>query len=82
MNPNDPQREYNLNFGLNPSKIDEVTSTLVYVGYSFTSGADSSLAVWKIKKIEQTGTVWEIKYADGDEQYDNIWDNRAILNYK
>lgn len=79
---NAPPREYNLRLGEFPSKIDEVTTTLVYVGYSQTTGADPSLEVWKIKKIEQTGTVWEIKYADGDEQYDNIWDNRASLNYK
>lgn len=75
-------REYNLRFGDHPSKIDEATATLVYVGYTKTLGADSSLGQWKIKKIEKTGTVWEIKYADGDEQYDNIWNNRGALNYK
>lgn len=75
-------REYNLKLGDLPSKIDEATSTLIYVGYSLSVGADPTLDVWKIKKIEQTGTVWEIMYADGDELYDNVWNNRAALNYK
>lgn len=75
-------REYNLNLGEYPSKIDEVGATLTYVGYCQNLGADPSLEKWKIKKIEKIGTVWEIKYADGDELYDNIWNNRAALNYK
>ena len=75
-------REYNLNFGMHPQKIDEVSTTLVYVGYAQVSGANAAQAVWKIKKIEKIGTVWEFKYADGDELYDNIWNNRYSLNYK
>lgn len=75
-------REYNLNFGVSPQKIDESSSTLVYVGYALTSGADGALDIWKIKKIEKIGTVWEIKYADGDEMYNNVWNNRFSLNYK
>ena len=75
-------REYNLNFGLSPQRVDEVSATLVYVGYAQVSSPDGSLAVWKIKKIERVGTVWEIRYADGDELYDNIWNNRFSINYK
>jgi hypothetical protein len=75
-------REYNLKLGDYPSKIDEATSTLIYIGFSQNLGTDSSIALWKIKKIEKIGTVWEIKYADGNELYDNIWDNRSTLNYK
>lgn len=75
-------REYNLRLGDNPIRIDEVTDTLIYVGYAQNVGQDESLERWKIKRIEQVGTVWEIKWADGDELYDNIWDNRGSLNYK
>lgn len=74
-------REYNLRLGDYPLKIDEVTPTLNYIGYAQNLGANPSLPLWKIKKIEQIGTVWEIRYADGDELYDNVWDNRASLNY-
>lgn len=75
-------REYNLNFGLSPQKIDEVSDTLVYVGYAMVSGANAAQAAWKIKIIEKIGTVWEIRYADGDELYDNVWNNRYSINYK
>jgi hypothetical protein len=75
-------REYNLRLGDYPVRVDEVNSTLVYVGYTQNLGVDTSLERWKIKKIEKVGSVWEIKWADGDELYDNIWDNRASLNYK
>jgi len=79
---NNQTREYNLRLGDYPQKIDEATDTLVYVGFAQVQGQDPSLALWKIKKIEKIGSVWEITYADGDEQYDNIWNNRASLNYK
>ena len=75
-------REYNLRLGDFPVRVDEVTTTLVYVGYTQNLGVDQTLEKWKIKKIEKVGTVWEIKWADGDELYDNIWDNRAALIYK
>jgi hypothetical protein len=75
-------REYNLRLGEYPVKIDEATSTLNYIGYVQNLGVDPSEALWKIKKIEQVGTVWEIKWADGNELYDNVWNNRASLNYK
>ena len=75
-------REYNLRLGDHPIRIDEASSTLYYIGYAQNVGQDTSLERWKIKKIEQVGTVWEIKWADGEELYDNIWDNRASLNYK
>jgi len=75
-------REYNLRLGDFPQLIDEVSNTLTYVGYALTVGADQGSAVWKIKKIEQIGTVWYVQYANGDDQYINIWNNRSILNYK
>lgn len=75
-------REFALNLGSNPQLIDEVSTTLYYLGYALTVGADQSKAVWKIKKIEQIGTVWQIQYANGDDQYQNIWNNRSILNYR
>ena len=80
----DPIREYNSNIKLGeiPTKIDEVSDSLVYVGYVLTLGASSAASIWKIKRIQKTGTVWEIMYADGDDLYDNVWSNRASLVYK
>lgn len=62
------------------TRIDE-TSTLdtVYIGYA-SIGEIGSNAVWKIKKILTTLTT-EIKWADGNSEYDNVWDDRTSLTY-
>ena len=60
--------------------IDEASSTVTYTGYAAV-GTATSAASWKIKKITVSGTVTSITYADGDTNYNNIWDNRASLSY-
>ena len=60
--------------------IDEESSTVTYIGEAAPGTATSSPA-WRIKKIIVNGTVTEIKYADANTLYDNIWDNRASLTY-
>jgi hypothetical protein len=60
--------------------IDEVDSTTTYIGKAKT-GSSTSDAVWQIKKIVKTGTVTEILFADGDENYDNKWTERETLSY-
>jgi prepilin-type processing-associated H-X9-DG protein len=58
-------------------RIDEVT-TYTYLGYS-TPGASAASAVWRIKRM--TNASGNVLFADGDEAFDNIWDNRASLTY-
>ena len=49
----------------------------VYVGYA-AMASDTSAAVWRIKRIGATGSE---DWADGDDQFNNIWDNYATLTY-
>jgi len=50
-----------------------------YVGKSAT-GSITSTATWQIQRIdESTGLIQE--WADGDSNFDNIWDNREALTY-
>ena len=60
--------------------IDEVSSTVTYIG-SAAPGSVTSSAVWRIKKISVSGTVTSIEYADSDELFDNIWYNRGSISY-
>lgn len=60
--------------------VDEPDATTTYVGKAKQGGTTSD-AVWQIKKISVSGTVTSITYADSDDLYDNIWDNRTSLNY-
>ena len=60
-------------------RVDEASATVTYVGHAKPGTATSS-ALWRVKKIDSTtGTV--ITFADGDDLFDNVWDNRASLTY-
>lgn len=58
--------------------IDEASASVTYVGTAAISSATSS-AVWKIKKLTTSGTVTSILFADGNANYDNVWDDRASI---
>lgn len=53
--------------------------TVTYVGEAII-GALTREAVWRIKRIDETSGVI-ILWADGNENFDNIWDNYASLIY-
>jgi hypothetical protein len=72
--------------GLTPHEINQAlrvddTSTVdvVYLGYSEVGAVDAD-PVWKIKKIVTTNGA-DITFADGDDNYDNVWDDRVSLTY-
>lgn len=53
--------------------------SITYVGQAAV-GSATSAAVWQVQKIDSSsGTV--VTWADGDELYDNVWDNYATLTY-
>ena len=63
------------------TNYDSVSSTLAYVGKR-APGAASSAAVWQIKRLtfSSAGDV-TLEVADGNLNYDNVWDDRASLTY-
>ena len=63
-----------------PTRIDEASAILTYLGFA-KLGANENDAVWKIKRIEESGNVTSITYADGNKLHDNIWADRVLLNY-
>lgn len=54
-------------------------ANIEYVGKA-EPGTATSAASWQIKRLDQT-TGLIITYADGDINYDNVWDNRESLSY-
>ena len=62
------------------TRLDEVSSSLTYIGEADIGALDSS-SKWLIKRMQKTGTVTKIEWADGNSREDNIWDNRASLAY-
>lgn len=68
---------------LSPSmavRIDEASTTVTYIGKA-PVGSDDASAVWQILRFSETGTVTACEFADGDAYFDNVWDDRASLNY-
>lgn len=61
-------------------RVDDASSTVTYLGYA-AIGTATSAASWKVKKLSVSGNVTSITYADSNSNYDNIWDNRAVLTY-
>lgn len=55
------------------------TPNIVYLGYALPA-ADPSDPVWKIQIFDLSGKV--SKLADGNGDYDNVWDNRTGLTYE
>lgn len=60
--------------------VDEQDTDNVYLGESVPNAA-SSQALWRIRKIMSTGGLVYIQMADGNDNFDNIWDNRTSLTY-
>lgn len=58
---------------------DSGDTNVSYLGTA-TPGTATSAAAWQIIKIdENTGTV--LTYADGNVEFDNVWDDRESLSY-
>ncbi len=54
-------------------------AAVTYVGFAVV-GSLGSDNVWQVKKInETTGVV--ITWADGNSEFDNVWDNYLSLTY-
>lgn len=60
-------------------RVDEASATVMYVGEA-TPGELTSTAKWRIKKVDQTSGV-VVTWADGNNNFDNVWDNRVTLSY-
>jgi hypothetical protein len=73
-----------LNMGATYAKrMDGVSTTNVtYYGVA-NKGSATANPVWRIMKIDESQSPEDliITWADGNDLFDNIWDNRLTLNY-
>lgn len=62
-------------------RFDVETATVWYMGFAGV-GSLTSDPVWQVRKYlaDPSGDV-TVLWADGNTEFDNIWDNRASLNY-
>lgn len=66
------------------TKIDDTTTAnMIYIGKAALTGSAvaTSAASWQIKRIDTSTLAMDKKWADGNDSFDNIWDNRASLTF-
>ena len=63
-----------------PLREDESQPNVIYKGYAVPN-ANTRDEVWAILKISRIDSQIIYEWADGDENYDNIWDNRYEIRY-
>lgn len=65
---------------IEPILVDETNPQVVYKGYA-NPGANPAQPDWAILKISNDAGIFTYQWADGNKQFDNIWDNRETLSY-
>lgn len=53
---------------------------IFYVGYAQPGSSEAS-AVWRIKRLDMSTIEIDVRWADGNTLYDNVWSLREDLSY-
>lgn len=61
-------------------RVDEIDESTTYIGEA-DPGSSESDPVWRIQKLEFTGPDIDILWANGNSNFDNVWDDRTSLTY-
>lgn len=62
------------------TRLDEPDANTTYVGKAAIS-SNTGDSVWQIKRILVSGTQTIIEWADGNSNFDKVWNDRASLSY-
>jgi hypothetical protein len=61
-------------------RFDDDVSGVAYLGEADPGSTEAS-AVWRIKKITTTGIDISTAWADGNSNFDNVWNDHLTLSY-
>lgn len=61
-------------------QLDASTAPIYYIGKAEV-GASLLSPVWSIYKLDNTGGSMSITWANGNDNYVNVWANRTSLSY-
>lgn len=62
------------------TRVDEVSGGVTYIGEA-DPGESAADATWRIKRLTETGPDIVIAWADGNANFDNVWNDRLGLSY-
>jgi len=60
--------------------FDGSSDTVHYIGEA-SFGIQNSDAAWRIFRLSYSGSDFQLRYADGTDEYNKVWDNRASYTY-
>ena len=54
----------------------------IYIG-EVAEGTAKTVAAWRIKKLawDASGNMTDLQWADGNDNFDNVWDDRVTYSY-
>lgn len=61
-------------------KYDGSDSNVQYIGEA-SFGIATSAPFWRISRLTFIGNSFTLDWADGNAEFDNIWDDRTSLTY-
>lgn len=62
------------------NKLIDVSGNYTYIGEALP-GTATSAGTWRIKRVEQIGTDYNILWANGSSDFNKIWNNRFSYSY-
>lgn len=62
-------------------QIDTPVTGTTYVGFA-EIGSTTSNSVWRVMRIVENGNSTSVTFANGNFNFDNVWDDRASLTYE
>jgi hypothetical protein len=75
------QNQYQPDFTkLDPIFVDESNPNVIYKGWARTYSSGSA-AAWAIQRISRINDIIIYEWADGEQYYTKVWDNRLALTY-
>jgi hypothetical protein len=61
-------------------RLDQVTDNLFYVGKAQVGSTDSD-ANWQIVRYTRNGAILRGEFANGSEDFNQVWNDRTTINY-
>jgi len=63
-------------------QIDYSNPNQIYIGWAVPGTAITD-QLWQIRLVQNAASVSGVTvlWADGDNKFDNVWNNRTMLNY-
>lgn len=76
------QETYSRDMGFDQKIEYDVSNNPIYVGRTFPN-VQTSTASWQIyrMKYDSNNNMTDLRWADGNDKFDKIWDNRATYTY-